>query len=378
MSWLLAVLLSAAARSGDRPHPYVLGVDDVISISVVRHPEYACSMPIPIGGKVSIPVLGEIVAAGRTIEDIDKELTERLADRLNHPEVAVTLVTPRMRMVAVIGDVKTPGNWPMKPEWRVTEAVAAAGGLMIPTEKSVCRLYRQGEPDREVRLSEILRDGEGATNFQLREGDTISVQSKKTVRVYVAGCVTLPGQYDLDEPATAVIALAKAGGQLTTSQPVTPSLSRAFVTRNGKKIPVNLSDVVQKGQVQKDVPLEDQDVLTIPPLQSKVAVFGEVGTPGWYELPDDRDVYLSDALAKSGGILRSGVMASIVILKRDGPKTTKLTYDFRKYLKNADAKSNPKLEPDDIVVINASKRTDFEKLLAPLLSIGVINTIGKL
>jgi polysaccharide export outer membrane protein len=159
---------------------------------------------------------------------------------------------------------------------------------------------------------------------------------------------------------------------------VTPSLSRAFVTRNGKKIPVNLSDVVQKGQVQKDVPLEDQDVLTIPPLQSKVAVFGEVGTPGWYELPDDRDVYLSDALAKSGGILRSGVMASIVILKRDGPKTTKLTYDFRKYLKNADAKSNPKLEPDDIVVINASKRTDFEKLLAPLLSIGVINTIGKL
>lgn len=364
----LACMVSAQVEG-----TYVLGAYDEISLTVARHEEYAGRFVVPESGVVNFPLLGELNVLGKSISEVQHELTERANARLNNPSVFVTLVAARPKRVSVIGLVETPGVLNLMPGWRVSEAVAAAGGLTVPAEQTVCRLFRVGAEDVVLDLAEVLRDGADEANLLLREGDTISVMAKKTLRVYVAGAVKTPGLVELDEGMTTVQALARAGGHLENA-----SLSRAYITRGGsEKYPVNLYAVLVEGDVSKDIALQQDDVLTIPPIASKIAVFGEVGSPGWYPLPEERETRLSDALAQAGGVMKSGINSNIALLRTKDAKAPKRIVDFHRYLKTGDETANPVVQDGDIVVVSANRRSDWDKVLNAVLTLGLVRLFSQ-
>jgi len=134
-------------------------------------------------------------------------------------------------------------------------------------------------PDRVFDAAAILRDGDNNQNVVLKEGDTVSVQLRKAIRVTVAGAVTKPDVWLLDVGSTAVDAVSKAGGTMPNA-----SLARSFITRNGKILPVDLDAAIVQRNPTANLELLEGDTLTVPPKKAQVAVFGEVCSPGMYGL----------------------------------------------------------------------------------------------
>lgn len=214
---------------------YILGPEDSISIVVLRHPELNVSWAvIPSDGKVVVPIAGEIVAAGKTRSQLAKEIAEVLRPRIADPEVSVMLDIPRIRRVYVMGAVPTlpiapsrpvplgnsqqtgpglpPGVIDLKPGWRVTELLAAAGGLTIPPQFAAARLLRQSGKILNLDLVKILAAPDSPENVAIEIGDVLTVLPSVITGAYVIGRVVKPGFYQFGAGAGVAQAIRSAGG----------------------------------------------------------------------------------------------------------------------------------------------------------------------
>ncbi len=129
-AFLCLIAVTACGFSlADPPSAYRLGAEDVVTVSVLKHIEYSGDFLVAPDGTIELPGAGKVLATEKTVAELQTEITTRLSDRLRAPEVTVTLHMPRMQRIYVVGLVKQPGIFDAKPTWRVTEALAAAGGL---------------------------------------------------------------------------------------------------------------------------------------------------------------------------------------------------------------------------------------------------------
>src|SRR5579871_1023919 len=111
---------------------YLLGIDDVIEVTVTNHDDMDRTLTILPNGKINFAGVGEITAAGRTSRAVAEEIRAELDKTLNNFEVVVSVKEVRSRRVRAIGAVRAPGSYDMKPAWRVVDLLAVAGG---PTAK---------------------------------------------------------------------------------------------------------------------------------------------------------------------------------------------------------------------------------------------------
>lgn len=284
----LAVLLNGPARALEPD--YVLGPEDSISIVVLRHPDLNVSGVIPPDGKIVVPIAGEIMAAGKTRAQLAKEIAEGLRKRVADPEVSVMLVAPRMRRVYVIGAVAMPpvsvnistvevppgaqhsaqpppststasvGVLDLKPGWRVTELLAAAGGLTIAPQHASARLLRQDGKVLTLDLVKILASPGGPENVAIEPGDVLTVLPAVLTGAYVIGRVVKPGFYQLGAGAGVAEAIRGAGGPQAGVELTEVRVYHA----NGTQEMVD----VQKAYVQEDPsldkPLRGGDAVFVP------------------------------------------------------------------------------------------------------------------
>jgi polysaccharide export outer membrane protein len=215
----LALLLNGPARALEPD--YVLGPEDSITIVVLRHSDLNVSGVIPPDGKIVVPIAGEIVAAGKTRLQLAKEIAEKLRPRVADPEVSVMLVAPRMRRVYVVGAVGAgavppvmaqSGVLDLKPGWRVTELLAAAGGLTIAPQHASARLLRQDGRVLTLDLVKILASPGSPENVAIEPGDVLTVLPAVLTGAYVIGRVVKPGFYQLGAGAGVAGAVRGAGG----------------------------------------------------------------------------------------------------------------------------------------------------------------------
>jgi len=107
-----------------------LGPEDVIAVDVFDQPNYSrANITVPPSGRVNYPVIGQVTVVGRTIEEIEKEITERLSEYIREPKVTVQLVQVHSMKYMVVGDVTTPGIYEMTRRMTVNEALAKAGDV---------------------------------------------------------------------------------------------------------------------------------------------------------------------------------------------------------------------------------------------------------
>ena len=222
---------------------------------------------------------GSVHVTGRTLQEVAQGLTQALKARLVDPEVSVSLVTPRVQRVFVLGAVARPGVYELKPGWRVTEALASAGGLTARPEAVGGALFRAGGASVTLALTTLLADGNLPVNLPLQAGDVLSF-TDRTLRVSVTGQVQKPGLYDVPMGAGVVEALAMAGGAAPGA-----ALSRVTVQRaTGTVVTADLFRTMVLGEVQHNLKLEAGDLVMVPQSKARVAVLGAVNRPGYYDI----------------------------------------------------------------------------------------------
>lgn len=191
----LSLLLAGCATSanlsvGAPPAPgpaadYQIGVDDMVQVSVWRNPELSITAPVRPDGKISVPLVGDVVAGGRTPDAVAKDVQDKLAAYVREPQVTVILTELRsheyLSRVRVTGAVNQPISIPYRQGMTVLDAVLAAGGVTQFAAPDRSGLYRSSGAsigNYEVRLGQILNNGDLSTNYKVAPGDVITVPER--------------------------------------------------------------------------------------------------------------------------------------------------------------------------------------------------------
>ena len=245
---------TAASQNGQ---DYRIGVQDVLEISLFNQPELSGRYTVETDGAFSFPLIGRVTAAGRTVEQLEETLQTRLLDGyFRNPRVTVAVAEYRSQRVFVVGEVRSPGAYPLAAETSLIEILALAGAT--PTASGAAVVVRGGgrtpagnggEPrpaDNADTIRVNLRDLEGgdlSRNVLLRDGDTVFVPRAEVV--YIFGEVREPGSYPIQEGMTVLQALSLAGGSTEFA-----ALNRLTIMRvvDGEQVEirVQLDDLVRR------------------------------------------------------------------------------------------------------------------------------------
>ena len=174
-----------SATSGSPPEPdlgwaqgYTLQPGDIIRISVWREPELDQVLLVRPDGGISFPLVGEIFAAGRTIEDVSFEVAEKLAVYIPRPEVSVSLQQGEGNRIYVTGKVNEPGMFMVTGPVTIMQALSLARGLTPFADKdSILVIRREGESQRSIpfNYNQVRRGQRLGQNITLQAGDTVIV-----------------------------------------------------------------------------------------------------------------------------------------------------------------------------------------------------------
>jgi polysaccharide export outer membrane protein len=193
-----AALLTACATGGNTSPPpkpdattqavgsYLIGVDDQLQVTVWHNPDLSVSVPVRPDGMVTVPLVGDVSAGGRTTEQVSTEIQQKLGQYIRDPQVAVILTALRsheyLSRVRVTGAVRSPISIPYRQGMTVLDAVLAAGGTTEFAAPDRTELYRRGEggatQSYAVRLEKILQQGDLANNYPVQPGDVITVPQR--------------------------------------------------------------------------------------------------------------------------------------------------------------------------------------------------------
>lgn len=223
--FILALAVAAAQAtqaSGDRLN-YVVGPDDVLTVTVFNEPGLSGKFRVEHDGEFSYPFVGRVRAGGRTVQDVADLLKIRLADGyLRYPQVTVDVDQFRSQSVFVMGEVRTPGKYVLSGPVTLLDALATAGATTDEAGVEVLILHPKDPvagsatlPDqRDADVSTVslreIQSGKLSRNVTIRDGDTIFVP--KAERFFVVGWVRNAGSYVLERNMTVLQAISTAGG----------------------------------------------------------------------------------------------------------------------------------------------------------------------
>ncbi|MEH1934745.1 MAG: SLBB domain-containing protein [Nostoc sp.] len=407
---------------------YSLGGGDLIRVNVFEVPEYTGEYQIPPGGAINLPLIGSVSVLGLTTEQAADEIARRYARFLKRPLISVNLLSPRPINVFVAGEVTRPGaytlslsggagNNPGVQYPTILAALTTAQGVTLAADVTQVQLRRKigrsSEQTVTVDLKELIQTGRLSQDITLRDGDTIVVPtatnfnvaesrnifaanfaaSQTTPRtVTIIGEVNRPGSYlvtpgntDAQAGATTNSGTASPTGlpnvtrviQLAggiTAQADVRNLKLRRPTRTGSEqaIDINLWQLLQSGDANQDIIVQDGDTIVIPtateinpaeatqlatttlsPTSIQVGVVGEVKKPGLTQVQPNSS--LNQAILAAGGFndaRASSKAVDLIRLNPNGSVTKRIVkVDFSAGINE---QTNPILRNNDVVLVNRS------------------------
>ena len=189
--WLACgALLASFACAGPQPPPpefeaapkegvYVIGTGDRLKIDVWQNDRLSLAeVPVRPDGKITLPLIDDVQAAGLTTDELKAVLAQELAEFIENPTVTVVLLAPLSKRAFVLGEVRSPGAISLGAEMRVLEAITTAGGFSAFANKSEVRVLRYvdgKELDYRFDYDAYVAGRAPGTNVVLRPGDTVLV-----------------------------------------------------------------------------------------------------------------------------------------------------------------------------------------------------------
>ncbi len=158
---------------------YIIGNDDVIAINVWKEGELSKSVPVRSDGKISLPLMGEIQASGRTPLQLESDISEKLKNYITAPEVTVIVEQINSKKFNILGMVGKPGTFPLGLPLTVMDAIALAGGVRDFAKTKDIYVLRQRADGRTYRIpfnyKDFIKGKNPAQNIRVEPRDTIIV-----------------------------------------------------------------------------------------------------------------------------------------------------------------------------------------------------------
>ena len=165
---------------------YVIGAEDVLDITVWRNPDLSRQVQVRPDGRFSMPIIRDVVAVGKTPNKLAEEVTNRLKTYVQNPVVAVTVKDVNSSNIFLLGEVASPGKYPLKSKTTLLQGITMAGGFKERAARNQIVIFRFTEVAPGLKRFTasyddiVLRDGV-ADNFELKPGDTLVVPSESMV-----------------------------------------------------------------------------------------------------------------------------------------------------------------------------------------------------
>jgi polysaccharide biosynthesis/export protein len=252
---------------------YTVGGNDILSIKVYEEPDLS-KEAIRVSGKgyISFPLIGRLKVAGVTTSDIEKLISEKLADQqyLLNAHVDVMVTEYMSKHYFVLGEVGTPGSHPLQARERVMDALTKVGGVEEEKASNRLMLIRTFNPDTDneqklvidVNLVDLLKKGDQISNIHLEDRDVLYFLPVE--QFYIIGQVRGPGSYDMPEDElTLVEAIGMAGG---FTRIASRNSTRIIRVEDGieKVIEVRVDEITDAGKKIQDVVIKPEDIIVVP------------------------------------------------------------------------------------------------------------------
>ena len=425
---------------------YTLGPGDRLSLDIYQAPEFKGEHQVLVDGSVGFPLIGMVKVEGKTIPEVTRILNQQYGKYIKRPVISLVLTQPRPLNVTLAGEINRPGSYNIAISQgqkfpHLTDVIQEAGGLTPVADIAQVQITRQIGSNSEyyrVNLWELLQKGDKRQNITLRDGDVVIVPSKQKtdpdevrqladanfgirfeqeINVAVVGEVFRPGSYKLT-PTTRASNLGEVGGAgggaggVNTSKTIPVRLTQAIQEAGGIKpqadirnleirrknrsgqeelMTINLWELLNDGNLDKDVILQSGDIISIPqaktisekefdtlatanfaPRSIRINVTGEVRSPGLREMPPNTT--LNQAILAGGGFNPVRADQERVDLIRLNPDGTVTKMSIKpNFGDGISPESNPTLRDNDIVVVNTSALASSTETISTILSpIGAI------
>lgn len=165
---------------------YIIGPEDVLDITVWKNADLSKTVQVRPDGRISLPLIGDVVAVSRTSAQLTEEIAIRLKSYMENPTVSIVVKEVNSYAIFVLGEVTKPGRYPLKSKTTLLQALTLASGLTPAASRNkivIFRFAKDGDPMMKIKASYddiVLRDGTGQ-NIELKPGDTIVVPSESMV-----------------------------------------------------------------------------------------------------------------------------------------------------------------------------------------------------
>jgi len=187
---MMAALLAACASGGGHPpapltsatqdYSYIIGPGDSLNIIVWRNPELSMSVPVRPDGKVSAPLVDELMAQGKTSLEMARDVEKQLGKYVRDPVVTVIItgfVGPYSEQIRVVGEAAKPQALPYKLKMTLLDVMIAVGGLTDFAAGNDATILRTAEGNKQyaVRLRDLIRRGDVSANVEMKPGDILII-----------------------------------------------------------------------------------------------------------------------------------------------------------------------------------------------------------
>jgi len=166
---------------GNLPHDdhFIIGNDDRLAINVWKEPDLTRTIPVRSDGKISLPLVGELEAAGRTPLDLEHEIAAKLKEYMTEPDVTVIVEQINSQKYNILGQVTKPGSYALATATTVLDAIAASGGCRDFAKQKSVYILRKNGAGAETRIAfnykDVIKGKNPEQNIKLEPGDTIVV-----------------------------------------------------------------------------------------------------------------------------------------------------------------------------------------------------------
>jgi polysaccharide biosynthesis/export protein len=252
--WCLASAVTVTAQED-----YLLGPEDVIEVTVWGHQDLQRQVAVSLDGSITFPLIGEVSAAGKSIQTLEKLLAVKLANGyLVNPQVSINVKEFKSQKVYILGEVKNPGTFPVTKKNDLLFTLSSAGGFTPNAGNEVMVIRPKNRKGEAITLEEAQSrqemmfkinlkaalDGDSRQNILIQNGDSIIVF--RMPYFFVLGEVKSPGKFNLEPGTTVLMGISMAGGLTPKSA---EGRTRIVREKEGKKeeVRVKMDELVQPG-----------------------------------------------------------------------------------------------------------------------------------
>lgn len=395
---------------------YTLGAGDLVRLDIFQVPEYSGEFPVLVDGTVSLRLVGNVKVTGLTLSEVSEVVRRKYASYLKRPIINVGLVSPRPLKIGIGGEVDNPGSYefslssPNQKFPTVTDMIGKAGGITTLADVrnvEVTRNIKGRSIVFSANLWSLLTQNRLDQDISLRDGDTILIptveeidsselarlseasfglQTDEPINVAVVGEIYRPGTHTVkpeqigDEeqdslPPRLTQAIGVAGGVKPLANVREVEIRRKTWDGQDKILAVNLWELIQAGDSNQDIILQEGDRIIIPqadalsseeaekiaegvisPVQITVNIVGEVVSPGAQQVRPNTP--LNQAILAAGGFNnRRANTKKVELVRLNGNGTVAKRTIEVDFAEGISEETNPILRNNDVVVVNRSGLT---------------------